>query len=624
MMDHRNRRGQSAVVTLLALVALPWLGEVGLCGPAATSRPVEREESDLQYRLTWVGNSFGGGRLGWVQNFIIHMGVKPDGTVYTWSHWDEAGRRFGLYKDGQVIGNQDQQANSLRAVDRAGRRWELVVRYVDPNHNEWDFVPERVTCDGRAVQFPELHHPTALAVANDGTLMVADSGTGPRQQVLFYDVSDPDRPRLVRALGERGGIRAGVPGQVTPTKFWGIRGLGMDAAGNVYVGMSEMGTVIRSLDPSGKLNWEVQGLFFCDVACADPADDAATVWGVQERFAMDWSDRPAGEHARWTHYTLDRNRYPNDPRGLTFVKQQGEHGLTSPQVVYLKGRRFMFVGGMFASNFINIFRWDGEIMVPSGLIMQWGHNLYRTDLTWPPQRPAGTFIWRDLNGDGDYQPDEYAPNAPPVQPGPFWVDSAGDIWMAYGFFRYHFQGIDDRGNPIYSADHVTAMPTPRGMTKVSRVWYDRERDILVAADEGPDMRHIGEVFIYHGFLAGNNHSPVRFRSGAGAEAGSVTAAGDYVFTAGMKTRGRVWINRISDGTPVGVLVPTADVDGPDNTGYIDVLSGLSAFKRSSGEYLVFVEENFHGKSLIYGWHPDGRKPATAPSRQPARPGTGRP
>ena len=68
----------------------------------------------------------------------------------------------------------------------------------------------------------------------------------------------------------------------------------------------------------------------------------------------------------------------------------------------------MYVGGMFASNFINIFRYDGEMAVPSGVIMQWGNSIYRTNLSWPPHRPKGSFIRRDLNGDGDFQADEYA------------------------------------------------------------------------------------------------------------------------------------------------------------------------------------------------------------------------
>ena len=110
--------------------------------------------------------------------------------------------------------------------------------------------------------------------------------------MLFYDIADSAKPKLTRAFGERGGIGSGKPGEITPNKFWGIRGLGMDAAGNLYVAMSEQGTVLRSFTADGTLRWELHGEFFCDVACADPADDAATVWGIQEHYAMDWSKPP--------------------------------------------------------------------------------------------------------------------------------------------------------------------------------------------------------------------------------------------------------------------------------------------------------------------------------------------
>ncbi len=555
-----------------------------------------------QYRVTWVGNSFPGASNKWVQNFFIHTKVQPDGTVNTWSHWDEGGKKFGAYKDGDVIGNTNVNPNSLEVSDKTGRLWKLNVEYTDPNHQEWEFVPKGITCDGKGVTFPELSQPMALALANDGSLMVADSGTGPRQQVLFYDVAEATQPKLVKALGERGGIASGTPGQIIPTKFWGIRGLGMDAAGNLYVAMSEQGSVLRSFTPDGKLRWELHGEFFCDVACADPSDDAATVWGIQERYTMDWA-QPPGRDSKWVSYTLDRHRYPNDPRGLMHVKQQGEHGLTSPQVVYLKGRRFMFVGGMFASNFINIFRFDGDLAIPSGLILQWGNDLYNTSLKWPPHKPADqASIWRDLNGDGDYQANEFAPNSDRVKPGPFWVDKQGNLWMAYGFFRYDFQGLDAKGNPIYSADKITVLDKPQGVNKVARVCYLDDTDTLVVAEEGSDMRHISRVFVCQGYLAGNRES-VSFAPGAGKEAACVAVAGDYVFTGGWKARGRIWVNRLTDGAELGVFDPGPTVGGVANTGWIDLLTGINAFKRSTGEYLVFVEENYKAKSLVYRWNP---------------------
>jgi hypothetical protein len=556
---------------------------------------------ELHYSVSWLGNSFSGANGKWVQNFLIHTRVQPDGTVNTWSHWDEGGKKFGVYKDGDIIGNADVHPNSLETTDQAGHHWKIEFEYVEPKFHEYDFKPKGITCDGAAVTFPQLYEPMALALAKDGRLMVADSQTSPRQQVLFYDITNPQQPKLTRAFGDYGGIASGTPGEVTPTKFWGIRGLGMDAAGNLYVAMSEMGTVLRKFTPEGKLLWELRGDFFVDLACADPRTDGRDVWGIQEHYVMDYS-QPPGQEARLVGYSLDRHKYPNDPRGLTFVKQNGEHGLTSPQVVYLDGRRFLFVGGMFASNFINIFRYEGERAIPSGLILQWGNNLYRTDQKWPPHKPQGTSIWRDLNGDGDYQAEEFAPNTDRVHPGPFWVDKKGNIWMAYGFFRYDFQGLDARGNPIYRGDKITVLDPPQGVKKVARVIYLDDSDTLIIADEGRDMRHIGRVFICQGYLAGKRET-VSFASAAGSEAGCIAAAGDYVFTGGWKLRGRIFVNRLSDGAAMGTFDPGPTVGGVENTGWIDILAGIGAYRRAEGEYLVFVEEDYKAKVLLYRWKP---------------------
>jgi len=258
---------------------------------------------------------------------------------------------------------------------------------------------------------------------------------------------------------------------------------------------------------------------------------------------------------------------------------------------------------MFASNFINIFRYEDEIAIPSGLILQWGNGLYRTEQAWPPNKPQGApTIWRDLNGDGDYQADEFAPNSERVQSGPFWVDQKGNIWMACGFFRYDFQGLDARGNPIYRGDKITVLDRPEGVDKPVRVVYLDDSDALIVANQGSDLRHIGSVIICPKYQAGNRKS-IAFTSGAAAEAACVAAAGDYVFTGGWKERGRIFINRLSDGAQVGVLEPGPTVGGVENTGWIDILTGISAHRRSDGEYLVFVEEDYKAKVLMYRWKP---------------------
>lgn len=578
----------------LVLSASALLCALGSAGAAS--------DTPLHYSVSWLGNTFGGASNKWVQNFFIHTQVQPDGTVNTWSHWDEGGKKFGAYKDADVIGNTNTNPNSLVAKDRQGHTWKIEFEYVEPQFHEYDILPKGITCDGDSVHFPDLFEPMALALSNDGLLMVADSQTSPRQQILFYDISRPKSPKLIRAFGEYGGIASGHPGEVAPTKFWGIRGIGMDAATNLYVAMSEMGSSLRKFNPKGELVWELRGDFFVDVVSPDPTTDAMDVWGIQEHYKMDYS-KPPGQEARLTGYSLNRHQYPNDPRGITQVKQNGEHGLTSPQVVYIRGRRFLFVGGMFASNFINIFRYDGEIAIPSGLILQWGNNLYRTERQWPPHKPRGqTAIWRDLNGDGDYQESEFFPNTSRIQPGPFWVDRQGNIWMAYGFFRYDCQGLDAKGNPVYSADKITVLDPPKGVTKIARVLYLEDSDTLIVADEANDMRHIGKIFICKQYLAGNRDT-ISFESGAGQETECVTATGDYIFSGGWKERGRIFVNRIHDGSAVGILEPSETVGGAKNTGWIDLLTGITAHRRNDGEYLVFVEEDYRGKVLMYRWKP---------------------
>jgi hypothetical protein len=81
----------------------------------------EEPAENLNYSVTWVGNSFPGANDKWVQKFFIHTKVQQDGTVNTWSHWDEGGKKFGVYKDGDVIGNTNVKPNSLETRDKAGR-----------------------------------------------------------------------------------------------------------------------------------------------------------------------------------------------------------------------------------------------------------------------------------------------------------------------------------------------------------------------------------------------------------------------------------------------------------------------------------------------------------------------
>ena len=47
---------------------------------------------NLPVQTSWIGNTFGGADIKWVQCTVDEIEVTPDGTVITSSDWDEAGR----------------------------------------------------------------------------------------------------------------------------------------------------------------------------------------------------------------------------------------------------------------------------------------------------------------------------------------------------------------------------------------------------------------------------------------------------------------------------------------------------------------------------------------------------
>ncbi len=76
------------------------------------------------------------------QNFLIHPQVQPEGTVNTWSHRDEGGKKFGFCRDGDVIGNTNVNPNSLEMRDKLGRLWKVEVTGKQALSRHRDFLAE--------------------------------------------------------------------------------------------------------------------------------------------------------------------------------------------------------------------------------------------------------------------------------------------------------------------------------------------------------------------------------------------------------------------------------------------------------------------------------------------------
>ena len=64
----------------------------------------------------------------------------------------------------------------------------------------------------------------------------------------------------------------------------------MDADGNIYVAMSEMGTVLRKFTPDGKLLWELYGTVLRGSGLRRSQPPMGRdVWGIQEHYVMDYA-----------------------------------------------------------------------------------------------------------------------------------------------------------------------------------------------------------------------------------------------------------------------------------------------------------------------------------------------
>ncbi|MCC8391449.1 hypothetical protein LJ656_02525 [Paraburkholderia sp. MMS20-SJTR3] len=478
------------------------------------------------------------------------------------------------------------------------------------------------TADGRRIDenftLPAGTLAVDLATDAQGRVLIADNG--PRQQVLFFSKRD-GRYSESGTLGERGGIFSGVAGKPGPQRFNGLTGVGVDARGNVFVSTNGigpryaplgagLGATLESYAPSGKRNWQVQGLLFVDGAWLDPARPDSVYTG-NKRFELDLS-KPPGEDWKYVGFLSNRFKYPDDP---VFHTDQYP-GL--PIARRVQGRTFLYLTDMYADH-LKIYRFDpqhdGETAIPSGLIA----GRERAVAQVPNAPPGGDWIWRDANGNGRIEPAEFAPNTSGTKLAGgwgWWVDTAGDIWRARdnkGLYRFRFGGLDAHGNPLYSYSNLTRYPVPPPFTELHRALYDPATDTLYATGYTADApfergfwKEVGRVLVrYDKWSSG---TPVQryaialpWQPGAKPIATiiGVTVEGQYLF--GVEPVGTVHVWDKDSGRELGVIRPGPEVGRA--SGWVDVPNGISAARRGNGEYLVFVEEDARGKVLMYRWKP---------------------
>ena len=238
------------------------------------------------------------------------------------------------------------------ALDRSGNVWAIKSGGKEIASYSADGKAREVT-----IPLPSSTIATSLSFAPDGRLVVTDNG--PRQQLLFFDISaQPATP--AGTFGEEGGMFAGPhPGRVGPTRFAGPTGAGYDAKGNLYVSCNvpRGGTVLRAFAPDKTMTWEALGLEFVDVADAAPGSNGRDVFTADDRFSYDPSG-PSGKNWKWVAHTLDPFRSPDDLR-LHFPGLQ-----CGTSVRVLGGKTFLCQRGMW-QGILGLYRVDGDLATPS-------------------------------------------------------------------------------------------------------------------------------------------------------------------------------------------------------------------------------------------------------------------
>ena len=417
----------------------------------------------------------------------------------------------------------------------------------------------------------EPGNPTKVDIAPDGRVVVCDNGE--RQQVLVYDVSA--EPRLTKRWGREGGLRAGTPGKVAPDKLYSMRGANLDDEGNLYVAMTighslAAGTCLRSIGPDSDLRWQLWSLPAVDVFDVDPASDGRTLYGPYSIMSFD-PDAPEGEHWSVEAITCDPVSEPGRGAGGVVMQRVG-------------GRRLMAISGQTTG----------------------GPQLYTFE--GPDSHIARRVV--DLRGRGGWA---------------WYLDEQGSIWSGdtanpkKTIKRWPVLGWNDDGAPRYNLDEPDTWPLPDGFTGLKRVVYVPQTDTMYVSGYTADVQPVswgligGVLARYDNWVKGDRREKWRmklphdstFKDPAPPK--SIAVAGDYVFTAYCRpirghTRARlaIYAHRKTDGTLVGKIW------SPERfgmVGWVDMKHGLNAYQRDNGQYLLLIEEQYHGKNLVHLWTP---------------------
>ncbi|MFO8012160.1 MAG: hypothetical protein R6X20_02525 [Phycisphaerae bacterium] len=540
------------------------------------------------------------------------------------------------------------------ALDADERLWVIVrpERSEGFTENAQELGKYRIvqfTLDGKPTgrEVRDVLVPSDLAIGGpNGYLYVADVDPS-RLNVHIFDLSG-DVPRRVGELGEPGGVYAGpVPGRMGTHRFDVLSGVGVDAEGHVVVSTrSRAGTFLRRFSPDGKtMLWQRYTAQFMNRTAFDPAYDGTVVFGSHggfNRFVLhyDRDDRLDS----WVAVTSDPFRFPDDHRGY-----RGD------AVRMPNGKLYMVTDRHSHGTLVLRPEATSEVFVPA-VFLSAGHG---SSGAYPPNRPRDSdsphnwarIMWRDLNGDGQMDEDEFVFVDAHQNMTYYFIDNRGDLWEyrggfkarrapegqpSSGFVRFKLQGFDEHDNPIWDFDYanstVFARPAPfaererhEGAPVVQRFYYDAGLDRMFITGypddyDGPRGAAGAALARYDYFTDPDRRERVslielpinpdrRYH-----HIQSVAMVGDLAFAGlgrAVTQEASILVYNTRTGEYLGAMFPGPKLWG--ETSWLDIAWAVNAFARENGEIIVTVENNWKNLQTVYRIPPQRLVPRTPPS-----------
>ncbi len=493
----------------------------------------------------------------------------------------------------------------------------------DPNRRAAITWTSPDTCIPTALAFQDLA-PIGTTGAND-VLWVCDNG--PHQYIRKY-TNLTGTPAVGTPFGVDGGIWAGsTPGKITDAasggdkRFYGPVGVGTDTSGNIYVacnGGVGNTTDVRKFNSAGTLQWRINGLIFLNNGDFDPASDGQEYYTPDKHFTMNYANTAPGSEWSYKGYTRNIITDPVDRSygGAKLARIGGNLYMYTHGQGFVGTSRFCYVNGETAT-FFGTNAMDG--VAP---------NYHR--------------IWIDMNTNGINDAGDLVSSAPQSQPGgvfeSFDVDGAGNIWMCSqgsltgdkGSIRQVVnQGTQTLTNgkvvPKYSLnaggynDYLIPSPLATGV----QINYDSLTDTLylvglksdnnwalVRCDKwtsNPENK-TNPVATWAVDLPLQTDisillpPPVQFKyNGLDVVGGKIFVSEEFI---------PIHVYDAALGNQQITLIPGPEVSA--TSAWDDMTMGVSAFKRSTGEYLVSEENTGDGAcALLYRWTPTADTAVTA-------------